>query len=127
VDLWSLPKWWRNMGRWAQARRRGTAPDRFSVPAPTPEDFEVQEGGDGGANVALLVGPPDPSVDLFLVRFRGPFTGGLWNQTAGTVGVGEVTFAEGASGTTLEIQVAWAVDPIGQVSDWSTSVFFAVP
>lgn len=103
------------MGRWAQARKRGTAtPIHGGLAAPTAGDFvaDIDSGnivgnGTGSCSAPFLL----YRSQLESLPGYGPIvSGGCAVQTAINVALGDSTY---------DVIAAWSEDGINPVSDWS--------
>lgn len=103
------------MGRFAQARRRGSAPNAvsFAMEPPTLEQFDLFDVT--GGQWRLVMG--DVTAPAVQFRYR-VFYDGVFNQT-GTLAPFDLTEDNAGIGVTVSAQVQFVDGSGNNLSDWS--------
>lgn len=104
------------MGRWAQARRRGTVTRGWPLDAPAPTDFTVAQSAGAGTDVVLtrnVAFPPGATSWIFEVFDNGSSLGS-GNDNSVSVSLGVYP-----AGHTVGSRVRWATLAGPPLSDWS--------
>jgi len=109
------------MGRWAQARKRGSSPRSYLLPAPGPGDFTLtQPGGPGLTTFANQIAAFPPPSDWWVIQFTvnggAPLTHSE-NTSAYSVGLY-------APGTILTAKFRWSNVAGDYLSGWSPIQFY---
>ena len=111
------------MGRWAQYRRRGTAPN-WPLPPPGAGDWTITDIGDGTARVAW-VGAVPPGADRYVVR--GDSAGGGLPFVTALTPFGNTVDISGLDPDNYWAQISlWDFTSTVQLSPWSAEKLFVI-